>query len=78
MTHKAPHFLHHPHHNCIHSTPLQGQYRKQLAELDASLAAALPRDGVPFRTHDLVYKSSGTPVRFLFEVRAINKCMSER
>lgn len=47
---------------------LQGEYQKQLAELDASLASALPRDGVPFRTHDLVYKSSGTPVRFLFEL----------
>lgn len=47
---------------------MQGEYQKQLAELDASLASALPRDGVPFRTHDLVYKSSGTPVRYLFEL----------
>ncbi|TFJ80634.1 hypothetical protein NSK_008060 [Nannochloropsis salina CCMP1776] len=44
------------------------EYRKHLAELDAALTAAVPQAGLPCHTHDLAWKSSGTPVRYYFKL----------
>jgi len=44
------------------------EYRKHLAELDAALTAAVPQAGLPCHTHDLAWKSSGTPVRYFFKL----------
>ncbi|KAM3570502.1 hypothetical protein VYU27_007426 [Nannochloropsis oceanica] len=44
------------------------EYHRHLNELDTALSAAVPQAGQPYHTHDLSWKSSGTPVRYLFKL----------
>jgi hypothetical protein len=64
----VPHDILNPYTHTHTHNPQESEYKKHLAELDTALSAAIPQAGVPFHTHDLAYKSSSTPVRYLFEL----------
>ena len=48
----------------VRPTSLQGEHRGQLMDLDDEALATLPKN----QRTDISYKSSATPVRFVFEL----------